>query len=161
MLKIFEKIFGSKHDKDIKIIQPVIARINELQAAMASLTDGQLKEKGIELKQRVRNVLEPLEQKKKELYLKLDNPDINLEEAEQINSRLDTLAEEYKQATAAVLEEILPDTFALVKDTCRRLKGHTYSVMGREMTWDMVPHDVQLIGGVVLHSGKISEMATG
>ena len=161
MLKIFEKVFGSKHDKDIKKIQPIIATINELQAAMSSLSDDQLRQKGDELKKKVRNVLEPLELEKKNLTLKLDNPDINLEEAEAINVRLDALAEEYEKTTATALDEILPETFALVKETCRRLKGLSYQVMGREMIWDMVPYDVQLIGGVVLHSGKISEMATG
>ena len=161
MLKIFEKVFGSKHDKDIKKIQPIIATINELQAAMSSLSDDQLRQKGEELKKKVRNVLEPLELEKKNLTLKLENPDINLEEAEVINVRLDSLAEEYEKTTATALDEILPETFALVKETCRRLKGLSYQVMGREMIWDMVPYDVQLIGGVVLHSGKISEMATG
>ena len=161
MLKIFEKIFGSKHDKDVKKIQPVIAAINELHAAMGSLSDEQLRQKGRELKQKVRGAIEPIEQKKKELFLKLDNPDITLEAADAINSELDTLAEQYEKATAAALDEILPETFALVKETCRRLKGLSYQVMGREMSWDMVPYDVQLIGGVVLHSGKISEMATG
>ena len=161
MLKIFEKVFGSKHDKDIKKIQPIIATINELQAAMSSLSDDQLRQKGEVLKKKVRNVLEPLELEKKNLTLKLDNPDINLEEAETINVRLDALAEEYEKTTATALDEILPETFALVKETCRRLKGLSYQVMGREMIWDMVPYDVQLIGGVVLHSGKISEMATG
>jgi len=161
MLKIFEKIFGSKHDKDIKKIQPVIQRINELQGTLSSLSDDQLRLKGQELKQNVRNVLEPLEQEKKTLLLKLDNPDINLDEVETINTRLDTLAEEYEAATGRILEELLPETFALVKETCVRLKGHTYQVMGREMVWNMVPYDVQLIGGMVLHSGKISEMATG
>ena len=161
MLKIFEKVFGSKHDKDIKKIQPIIATINELQAAMSSLSDDQLRQKGEVLKKKVRNVLEPLELEKKNLTLKLENPDINLEEAEVINVRLDSLAEEYEKTTATALDEILPETFALVKETCRRLKGLSYQVMGREMIWDMVPYDVQLIGGVVLHSGKISEMATG
>ncbi|MEI8102665.1 MAG: preprotein translocase subunit SecA, partial [Chlorobium sp.] len=161
MLKIFEKIFGSKHDKDIKKIQPVIERINELQCALSSLSNDQLRQKGLELKQKVRNVLLPLEQEKKSLMLKLDNPDINLDEAETINSRLDTLADEYETATAAILDEILPETYALVKETCLRLRGHTYKIMGREMLWNMVPYDVQLIGGMVLHSGKISEMATG
>ncbi len=161
MLKIFEKIFGSKHEKDIKKIQPTILRINELQKSFASLSDDQLRQKGVELKQKVRAILEPIEQEKKTLSLKLDNPDINLEEAETINARLDTLAEEYEKATAEVLEELLPETFALVKESCVRLKGHTYLVMGREMVWNMVPYDVQLIGGMVLHSGKISEMATG
>ena len=161
MLKIFEKIFGSKHEKDIKKIQPLISSINELQISLVSLSDDQLRQKGLELKQKVRNVLEPMEQEKKTLSLKLDNPDINLEEVETINARLDALAEEYEKATASALEDILPETFALVKETCVRLKGHTYQVVGREMIWNMVPYDVQLIGGIVLHSGKISEMATG
>ncbi len=161
MLKIFEKVFGSKHDKDIKKIQPVIATINELQGTMTSLSDDQLRQKGRELKKKVRGVLEPLELEKKTLTQKLDNPDINIDEAETVNVRLDTLAEEYEKATAKALDELLPETFALVKETCRRLKGLKYQVMGREMIWDMVPYDVQLIGGIVLHSGKISEMATG
>ena len=161
MLKIFEKIFGSKHEKDIKKIQPIIQRINELQSALSSASNDQLRQNGVELKKKVRNVLEPMEQEKKALSLKLDNPDINLEEVETINARLDALAEEYEKAAASVLEEILPETFALVKETCVRLKGHTYQVMGREMVWNMVPYNVQLIGGMVLHSGKISEMATG
>ena len=161
MLKIFEKVFGSKHDKDIKKIQPIIATINELQGSLSSLSDDQLRQRGQELKQKVRSVLEPIEQEKKTLLHKLDNPDINIEEAETINVRLDSLAEEYEKATSKTLDELLPETFALVKETCRRLKGLKYQVMGREMIWDMVPYDVQLIGGVVLHTGKISEMATG
>ena len=161
MLKIFEKIFGSKHDKDIKKIQPVIQRINELQLSFQSLSDDGLKEKGLQLRSTARGALRPLEEKKQELLSKLSTPDIPLEEADRINDELDTLSEEYEKATVSVLEEILPDTFALVKDTCRRLKGHVYTVMGHDMTWDMVPYDVQLIGGMVLHSGRISEMATG
>ncbi len=161
MLKIFEKVFGSKHDKDIKKIQPLIATINELQGSLSSLSDDQLRLKGLELKKKVRSILEPLELEKQTLSQKLDNPDINIEEAETLNVRLDALAEEYEKTTAKTLDELLPETFALVKETCKRLKGLKYQVMGREMIWDMVPYDVQLIGGVVLHSGKISEMATG
>ncbi len=161
MLKIFEKIFGSKHDKDIKKIQPVIQRINELQASFQSLSDDELKKKGAELRRKVRGVLEPIEEKRHELETALGNPDIDLDKADAINDELDTLALDYEKATVAVLDEILPETFALVKDTCRRLKNHSYQVMGREMIWDMVPYDVQLVGGMVLHSGRISEMATG
>jgi preprotein translocase subunit SecA len=161
MLKIFEKVFGSKHEKDIKKIQPLIGSINEQQMSLASLSDDQLRHKGLELKQKVRNVLEPMELEKKNLSRKLDNPDINLDEVETINARLDAMAEEYEKATASALEDILPETFALIKETCARLKGHRYLVVGREMIWNMVPYDVQLIGGIVLHSGKISEMATG
>ncbi|MBM3163139.1 MAG: preprotein translocase subunit SecA [Chlorobi bacterium] len=161
MRKIFEKIFGSKHDKDIKKIQPIIQRINELQQSFQSLSDDELKKKGTELRTRVRTLLQPLKDKRMERLAALGDPDIDLDKADKINDELDIIAKEYENNTASILEEILPETFALVKDTCRRLKGHTYRVMGREMIWDMVPYDVQLIGGMVLHSGKISEMATG
>ncbi|NQU46005.1 MAG: preprotein translocase subunit SecA [Chlorobium sp.] len=161
MLKIFEKIFGSKHEKDIQKIQPVITRINEIQEELTSCSDEELKEKGRALKRRVRSSLQPIEQRKRDLYSQLDNADISLEDAESIHSSLDALAKEYEETTASALEEVLTETFALVKETCRRLKGLTYQVMGRDVVWDMVPYDVQLIGGIVLHSGKISEMATG
>jgi len=128
---------------------------------MKSLSDEELKEKGRDLKSKVRGSLQPIEDKKRDLYSQLDNAEISLEEAESIHSSLDALATEYEETTASALEEVLPETFALVKETCRRLKGLTYQVMGRDVVWDMVPYDVQLIGGIVLHSGKISEMATG
>ena len=161
MLKIFEKIFGSKHDKDVKKIQPVVQRINELQEGLVGLSDDELRARCTALREKIRSRIEPIETKRRELYGKLDDPSLSLEDADRINDEIDALAVEYETATAGVLEEILPETYAVVKDTCRRLKGHAYMVMGREMTWDMVPYDVQLIGGVVLHSGKISEMATG
>ncbi len=161
MLKIFEKIFGSKHDKDIRKIQPIVERINELYAPLADLSDEAFREKGVGLKSRVRGRLEPVEQKIRGCIGNLDRPDIGFEEAEQLNSALEQARKEYEEETARVLDELLPETYALVKETCRRLKGHTYLVMGREQVWDMTPYDVQLIGGIVLHQGKISEMATG
>ncbi|NTV01430.1 MAG: preprotein translocase subunit SecA [Chlorobiaceae bacterium] len=161
MLKIFEKIFGSKHEKDIKKIQPLVDRINELYGPLPSLSEEAFRQKGAELRERVRSRLTPFEAQIAELVGKLDRPDIGFEETEQLNGRLDQVRKEYETETAAVLDEVLPEAFALVKETSRRLKGHKYVVMGREMVWDMVPYDVQLIGGIVLHQGKISEMATG
>ncbi|NTW47248.1 MAG: preprotein translocase subunit SecA, partial [Chlorobaculum sp.] len=161
MLKIFAKIFGSKHEKDIKKIQPLVDRINEIYGSLNALTDEAFRNKGVELRKKVRDRLVPFETKIKECGGKLDNPDLSHEEHEKLNGELEQLRKEYEEATAAVLDEVLPETFALVKETCRRLKGHAYTVMGREMVWDMVPYDVQLIGGIVLHQGKISEMATG
>ena len=161
MLKIFAKIFGSKHEKDIKKIQPLVDRINEIYGSLNALTDEAFRNKGVELRKKVRDRLVPFETKIKECGGKLDNSDLSHEEHEKLNGELEQLRKEYEEATAAVLDEVLPETFALVKETCRRLKGHAYTVMGREMVWDMVPYDVQLIGGIVLHQGKISEMATG
>ena len=161
MLKIFEKIFGSKHEKDIKKIQPLVDRINELYAPLNSLSDAEFRTKGTELRDRVRGRLKPFEAQIAELVGKLDRPDIGYEETERLNGQLEQLRKDYEAETAAVLDEVLPETFALVKETCRRLNGHRYMVMGRELVWEMVPYDVQLIGGIVLHQGKISEMATG
>ncbi len=161
MLKIFAKIFGSKHEKDIKKIQPLVDRINEIYGTLNALTDEAFRGKGVELRKKVRDRLIPFETQIKETEHKLDRPDIGHEESEKLNSQLEQLRQEYEEATAAILDEVLPETFALVKETCRRLKNHTYTVMGREMVWDMVPYDVQLIGGIVLHQGKIAEMATG
>jgi len=161
MLKIFAKIFGSKHEKDIKKIQPIVDRINEIYGSLQSLPDEAFCGKGVELRKKVRDRLIPFETQIKETEHKLDRPDVSHEESEKLNTQLEQLRKDYEEATAMILDEVLPDTFALVKETCRRLKGHTYTVMGREMIWDMVPYDVQLIGGAVLHQGKIAEMATG
>lgn len=161
MLKIFEKIFGSKHDKDVKKIQPLVDRINETYRTLQELSDDKLREKSQALKSGLQKKLGKIEEQKNDLQNKLENPDIAPNQVESINRELDELEAMYENETKAVLEEILPETFAIVKDTCRRLKGHTYEVMGHPMTWDMVPYDVQLIGGIVLHQGKIAEMATG
>src|SRR3954465_13901578 len=68
---------------------------------------------------------------------------------------------ENKKEMAAGLDDLLPEAFATVREACRRLLGSPVQVTGHELLWDMVPYDVQLIGGVVLHQGKIAEMATG
>ena len=161
MLKIFEKIFGSKHDKDIKKIYPLVDRINEIYSTLASLSDDELRAKSKALKSGLQQKLNGIQQQRNDLREKLENPDITINQIESINRDLDELEKTYEEEAGTALEELLPETFAIVKDTCRRLKGYSYEVMGHTMTWDMVPYDVQLIGGIVLHQGKITEMATG
>lgn len=161
MLKIIEKIFGSKHEKDIKKTQPLVEHINEVCNSLQTLSDDELREKSKALKTGLQEQLNKIRQQQEELRSKLENPDISLKEIEKINLELDELESRYEKETATALEEVLPEAYAIVKETCRRLRGHTYEVMGHPMTWDMVPYDVQLIGGIVLHQGKIAEMATG
>ncbi len=161
MLKIFEKLFGSKHEKDVKKIQPIVDEINEICSSFTSLSDDELREKSRALQAGLRKKLGAIEEERNNLRGKLENPDITIAQIEKINKELDDLEALYEKETRAELETILPETFAIVKDTCRRLKGHQYEVMKHTMTWDMIPYDVQLIGGVVLHQGKITEMATG
>lgn len=161
MLKIIEKIFGSKHDKDIKKIQPLVDRINEIYTSLHSLSDDELRQRSSSLKSSLQERLNGIEKEKIDLQSMLENPDLPIKEIEAAGSAIEELDNRLESETALALEEILPETFAIVKDTCRRLKGHTYEVMGHTMTWDMIPYDVQLIGGIVLHQGKIAEMATG
>jgi len=82
----------------------------------------------------------------------------NLSE-EQLKAKTDEFRE--RHANGETLDELLPEAFAAIKDACSRMKGRSWKVVGREMTWDMVPFDVQLVGGIILHEGKIAEMATG
>ena len=114
---ILTKIFGSKHEREVRRITPVVETINKYFDDYQSFTDDQLRAKTDEFKQRI--------------------------------------------ADGEMLDELLPEAFAAVKDACRRLVGKQFDVVGIKNTWDMVPYDVQLIGGVVLHNGKIAEMATG
>lgn len=117
MVNFITKLFGTKHERDIKIIRPLVDEINEHFGTLASLTDAQLMAKTEEFKKRL--------------------------------------------ADGETADDLLPEAFAVVKETCRRLSGKSWDVVGIKTEWNMVPYDVQLIGGIVLHQGKIAEMATG
>ncbi len=121
---IFKKLIGSKNDREVKKLRPLVAKINELEAGLQSLSDDDLRKKTADWKA--------------ELSAIEDN-----------------------EKLAARLNEILPEAFAVVKNACRRLCGQDVIVRGQPLRWEMVPFDVQLIGGMALHNGKISEMATG
>ncbi|KER10756.1 MAG: preprotein translocase subunit SecA [[Candidatus Thermochlorobacteriaceae] bacterium GBChlB] len=161
MLKFIEKIFGSKHDKDIKRIRPIVDEINAYAEEYKALSDADLRAKTNELKTRVREHLADIDAALAEEQEKLKNLDLTFEEVQAIKEDIERLEKERHEASEEILNEILPEAFAIVKDTCRRLVGKKWIAAGNEITWDMIPYDVQLIGGVVLHEGKIAEMATG
>jgi preprotein translocase subunit SecA len=114
---VLKQIFGSKNERDIKRMWPLVAKINALEIEYQKLSDDQLTAKTAEFKERL--------------------------------------------AGGETLDDILCEAFATVKNACRRLMGTSVHVCGRDLVWDMVPFDVQLMGGMVLHYGKIAEMATG
>ncbi|MEO0132396.1 MAG: preprotein translocase subunit SecA [candidate division WOR-3 bacterium] len=116
-LQILKKIFGTKHEREMKRLWPIVHRINEIAEQYKSLAD------------------EDFPKKTEEFYRR------------------------YQDGES--LDSILPEAYALVKETCRRLCGKSWLVRGIETTWNMVPFDVQLIGAIVLHEGKIAEMKTG
>jgi preprotein translocase subunit SecA len=161
MLGILRKVFGSKHEKDIKIFAPRVEEINRHYAGYQNLSDAELRAKTDEFRARIKEATKELEDQIAEVRAQLENQDLELNEREKLHDELDELHNELDETIAEVLDEMLPEAFAAVKDACRRLVGTTFDLMGHKTVWDMVPFDVQLIGGMVLHSGKIAEMATG
>ncbi len=120
------KLIGTKNEREVRKLRPVVARINELEQQLQSASDDVLREKTAAWKQELSAIQD-------------------------------------KAALAARLEEILPEAFAVIKNACRRMTAARMEVVvrGHSIVWDMIPFDVQLIGGYALHSGRIAEMATG
>jgi preprotein translocase subunit SecA len=160
MFDILKKIFGDKHSKNLKEIWPIVDEINEHYETLKDLTDDQLREKTATFKLKLQDDTKEIRDSIEELKLKLQSNDDD-SDRQALYDELDELQAQLTDKYEVVLDEILPEAFAVVKDTCRRLVGKSWLAAGTKVTWEMVPYDVQLIGGIVLHQGKISEMATG
>jgi preprotein translocase subunit SecA len=160
MFKFITKLFPSKHEKDVKEILPLIDDINEQWEAIRNLSDDELRAKTTEFKQRITDETAEITAQLDELREKLKE-ELSHSERESVQSQIDGLEKDYYDTLKAVLDDILPEAFAVVKETCVRLQGKQFEAAGSKVIWNMVPYDVQLLGGIVLHSGKIAEMATG
>src|SRR5436190_13733734 len=195
MLSFISKVFGgNKSEKDVKKIQPKVEQINNHFTAYASLTNDQLRNKTQEFRQRIREHLVETDNEISEKNKAAEALPFNdLLGKDAIYQEVDKLKKDRDKEIEKVLEEILPEAFAVVKETARRFKENseivstatqldrdlsikknyitidgdksifknTWPAGGAPITWNMVHYDVQLIGGAVLHSGKIAEMATG
>ncbi|NUM71936.1 MAG: preprotein translocase subunit SecA [Ignavibacteriaceae bacterium] len=160
MLKnLFKVVFGDKNTKAQKELWPVVNEINEIYQTLQNLTDDELRGKITSLRERLNEETRELREKIDEHNTRLKSDDEK--DMQKVYDELDEVQAELDEKYEELLDEILPEVFAIVKDTCRRLVGSQYTVMGHKVTWDMVPYDVQLMGGIVLHQGKIAEMATG
>ena len=142
--KVIKSVFGTKSSKDLKLLYPYVEKINSAYEALNSLSDEELKNRFVAIKNNFHNLIES----KKEEFTKdgINN--------EIIDDNLYEIEKEY-------LNDNMVEVFAIVKDVSRRLCNKKYNVMGQEIEWNMIPYDVQLIGGIVLHQGKIAEMKTG
>ena len=141
---LIKKVFGSRSDREMKGLLPLVDEVNQFAESLTSKSDGELRERTQELKASIREIRIIAEEKA----------------AKEINDKDEAnkfilLAEHDK------LEEILPEAFAMVKETCRRMCGTSWKVVGRELSWEMVPFDVQIMGGIILHRGNVTEMKTG
>ncbi|HSG08670.1 MAG TPA: preprotein translocase subunit SecA [Longimicrobiales bacterium] len=153
-------LLGSRHKREAKKLQPLIARINEISDGLASLSDEELKAKTEEFRGRIKVATADLEAEIAELREKKRHSEDGLER-ESLGQEIGGLEKDLLATIEATLEELLPEAFAVVKDACRRMVGREIEYAGSKDTWDMIPYDVQLIGAIALHRGTVAEMATG
>ncbi|MBK6938128.1 MAG: hypothetical protein IPH18_15545 [Chitinophagaceae bacterium] len=195
MFGFIQKIFGgSKSEKDVKKIQPAVVKINQFFESYTSLSNDELRHKTQEFRQRIREHLTEIDAEIADKNKAADELPFNdLYGKDSIYQEVDKLKKERDKKIEEILEQILPEAFAVVKETARRFSQNTeivstatdldrdfsvkkdyitidgnnsiykntWTAAGGNVTWNMVHYDVQLIGGIVLHQGKISEMATG
>ena len=167
MLKrVISAVLGTRHERERKKIQPIVDEINEHYARLQNVSDEELRGQTEKLREIIREKTGALEARVAELKEQKRSAS-DPAERDRIDAALSGAdgrggAEgELRTTIAEVLDEILPEAFATVREGARRLLGTTVNVTGRDQPWDMVPYDVQLMGGIQLHLGKIAEMATG
>ena len=190
-IEFLSKLFGNKSQRDLKEIMPYVEKIQAVYPEIQQLSHDELRARTEAIKQRIADFVAP--EKEQIATHKASVEETPIEKREKIYREIDRLEKEIKEKYEKILNEVLPEVFAIVKDTARRFaENETIEVTanafdgdlaathdfveihgdkaiyhnhwtagGNETTWDMVHYDVQLIGGVVLHQGKIAEMATG
>lgn len=188
ILKIF---VGDKKKKDLKLLQPVVNEVDKFEEELRKLSNNQLREKTSYFKSKITQATEQYTTKIAELTK--ESHEANVDKKEEIYDEIDKLEDESYKASEKILEEIMPEAFAVIKETAKRFTenptltvtatpfdrelsairnnitleeenaiwNNTWDAQGKEVTWDMIHYDVQLIGGKVLHQGKIAEMMTG
>ena len=189
---IIGKLFGTKADRDMKQVKPILDKILAGYDSIDSLSNDELRARSAALRDKLREVEAPFEARIEEIRQALEG-DLPVSEKEKLATESDKLVKDEDEAIEKCLDEILPEAFAIMKSTARRfaqnefievtatqfdrdlsinhdfvhIEGDTavyqnhWVAGGNEITWDMVHYDVQLIGGTILHQGKIAEMATG
>jgi preprotein translocase subunit SecA len=161
MLKsALKALLGSPHKREAKKLQPLVDEINEVYEGLASLSDDELKAKTEEFRAYIAEQTAEVKEKIEDLRAQKRKSE-DADEREALSFQINEFEKELLEVIEASLEELLPEAFAVVKDTCRRLMGKEITVTGQPLVWDMIPYDVQLIGGIALHRGKAAEMATG
>ena len=187
------KLFGNKASRDNKALQPILDKTLEAYEKIKNLDTDALRHKTVEFKEYINNYIADDEARIKELKLKAEGEDLDLEKKNDIYEQIDKLEKHVLERIEEALNNIMPEAFAVLKETAKRFKenevveatateldrdlaarfdhinvegdkvyyDNSWVAGGNTITWDMVPYNVQVIGGAVLHQGKIAEMATG
>ena len=185
-------MFGSKSDRDLKKLLPILQKIKQVYPTVEALSNDELRVRVTAIRQEIQDDVQPL--RNEIAKIKVEVEELDFEKRQPLWDKVDKLQKEVLDRIQAKLDEVLPEVFAIVKDTARRFaqnetievtatdfdrklaaEGRDFLTIegdkatyynhwvagGNEVTWDMIHYDVQLIGGIVLHQGKIAEMATG
>jgi len=194
MLKLIAKLFGTKSEKDIKRIMPLVEQTKQEGERIKSLSNDALRGETKKIQEQINQELKSIDDQLAGLHQKIaDNPSLDINEKESLFAEIDKLEEDRNKELEKVLLKVLPNAFAIVRETAKRFKENEYlevtaqdfdrvisgvrenvkiegdkalwynkwMAAGNMITWDMVHYEVQIIGGIVLHEGKIAEMATG
>ena len=194
MLKLIAKLFGTKSEKDIKRIMPLVEQTKQEGERVKSLSNDELRAETKKIQEQINQELKNIDDQLAGLHQKIaDNPELDINEKESVFGQIDKLEEDRNKELEKVLLKVLPNAFAIVRETAKRFKENEYlevtaqdfdrvisgvrenvkidgdkalwynkwMAAGNMITWDMVHYEVQIIGGIVLHEGKIAEMATG
>ena len=189
---ILNVFVGSKSKKDLKEVEGIVKEVLSFESALSSLNHDELRNKTIEFKDKIQLIRTPFNEKVLELKNRIDSSN-NIDEKDELFQEIDSVLETSNSKVDEMLNEMLPEAFAVVKETAKRFKENSeimvkassfdmnlssekayisikgenaiwlnkWDAAGKEVTWDMVHYDVQLIGGIALHRGKIAEMHTG
>ena len=193
MLGFISKLFGNKSERDLKSIQPLVEKIKAEFAKLENISNDELRAMTLDFKERIAQGLADIDNDIQSAKEQAESPEISVDAKVDLYTQIDKLEKDRNKALEEILLNILPEAFAVVKETARRLKENktievtawdsdrelaakkanviikgdkaihhnTWKAAGNDVTWDMVHYDVQLIGGIVLHQGKIAEMTTG
>ena len=158
--RTLKKLFGSQADREFKKSESVIDAVNQYADGYTSLSDADVFAKTTEFHRRLDEVRGPLREELAQLDEQLRGG-LEGKDRQDLSDRQAELETAIRDAEAQALDDLLPEAFALVKETCRRLCGRSWETVSGPEEWAMVPYDVQIDGGTVLHAGQVAEMATG
>lgn len=191
--KAIQKIFGTKSEKDIKAITPIVKQVEEAYSKLHSLSNDELRAKTTEFKTTIEEEIRDEKKHITELKEKAESDEVDILDKEDIYNEIDKIEEDITKKIDNVLNRILPDAFAVLRETAKRFKenetievtasefdqelaqsrdsiqisgdkaiwNNSWDAAGNQVTWDMIHYEVQVIGGIVMHQGKIAEMQTG
>jgi preprotein translocase subunit SecA len=194
MLKFIAKIFGTKSEKDIKRLMPLVEEAKQEGEKLKSISNDELRNETRKIQDQINQHLQNIDTQLTDLHKKIaDNPEMDINDKEAVFAEIDKTEQDRNKELEKVLMKVLPKAFAIVRETARRFKenetlevtaqdfdriyagthpnvtiqgdkalwANKWMAAGNMITWDMVHYEVQLIGGAVLHEGKVAEMATG